>query len=401
MLQRAVAQRSNDGWKLTEKIVDGQHHYDLHMVTASRLGQVEIDYYISPQIPLGQAQNVGVYTVSDYYFRPVGAQVNGKEVPDISVCPDVALFLDGYTYHASLQHLRFFGDVDRRAAINAAGDKTTWTLTWDDLERAEAEKVEHRADKLWSQRQERTYQKTREKLRSHAQFDRELADAPNSWERFLWQLAHPLPDQHAQASTGLLLSLFQQNFLRPSVTASAVPALLRFEQAIDPAAVTSTTADSYLITHELLTHFAKARVAVKLPMWSIEASALLYREVDEALDKHEWEHFWHLYNLIQRNLLLVKPSPNFDDSGVAEQLPYYDKDLHHIVKSLYERGIDFGQDGSFFLPALDGQHAEAAVGIADLRLFIRPLSEADRVLFLAAGYLEVEPAKFSLDLLIT
>lgn len=397
VLRRAVEQRSSAGWKLTNKIVDGEYHYDLRVVADSPKQKVELDYRISPQVPLGQAQNVKLYTKSDFYFRLLAAKVNGKEVADFTVCRDLALYLDGYTYHATHEILRFFGDVDKRVAINASGDKTTWTLTWADLDLAEAEKEVNQRDELWSERQDRAFTSTLQALRKRPQFNRQLADAPNSWERFLWYLAHPLPQQQAAEGQAILLSLFQARLGKPSIANTAVSSYLHFKQEVNPDAVATGAAQPYLVTKELSTHFSDTRTVVSPHNWLAQGGTRLLREQGSALDKGQWEKFWHLYNLIQRQHLLIESSTSDSDDWEV-LLSYYDEDLHDLIRLLIKNGIDFGSDGSYFV-SHEGQEAESALGFTAAKLFIRPLSQADRDIFIAAGYHELAPADFTLDLL--
>ncbi|MFV2197729.1 DEAD/DEAH box helicase [Nocardiopsis sp. LOL_012] len=54
----------------------------------------------------------------------------------------VALYLDGYTYHASPEHNRIADDADKRARLRAHGI-TVFQLTWDDLDHLDGKDVKH------------------------------------------------------------------------------------------------------------------------------------------------------------------------------------------------------------------------------------------------------------------
>jgi hypothetical protein len=56
----------------------------------------------------------------------------------------VALYLDGYTYHASIEHNRIADDADKRARLRAHGI-TVFQLTWDDLDALDGKKVDRPA----------------------------------------------------------------------------------------------------------------------------------------------------------------------------------------------------------------------------------------------------------------
>ncbi|MET9779522.1 DEAD/DEAH box helicase [Nocardiopsis alba] len=56
----------------------------------------------------------------------------------------VALYLDGYSYHASAQYNRIADDADKRARLRAHGI-TVFQLNWDDLDHLDGKKVPHPA----------------------------------------------------------------------------------------------------------------------------------------------------------------------------------------------------------------------------------------------------------------
>ncbi|MES0836696.1 DEAD/DEAH box helicase [Nocardiopsis tropica] len=56
----------------------------------------------------------------------------------------VALYLDGYSYHASSQHNRIADDADKRARLRAHGI-TVFQVNWDDLDHLDGKKVPHPA----------------------------------------------------------------------------------------------------------------------------------------------------------------------------------------------------------------------------------------------------------------
>jgi DEAD/DEAH box helicase domain-containing protein len=91
---------------------------------------------IEPQVSLGPAQGVEVPCQPDFVIRPVAPRP--EQLP-------VAIFLDGYRYHACLPDTgdsRLPDDLSKRAAVRASNRFLVWSLTWKDLEGAELGQAE-------------------------------------------------------------------------------------------------------------------------------------------------------------------------------------------------------------------------------------------------------------------
>jgi DEAD/DEAH box helicase domain-containing protein len=65
---------------------------------------------------------------------------NGEsiQIDDLQRIPSIAVYLDGYQYHATKESNRFIGDIQKRISIVDTGRYLTWTLTWEDLNYFEA-----------------------------------------------------------------------------------------------------------------------------------------------------------------------------------------------------------------------------------------------------------------------
>src|SRR5690606_7039453 len=98
-------------------------------------------YIIRPQYELGPANGVKYNTRADFYISLTCIEKNGIEIKDedlLSSVKDIAIYLDGYTYHATEENCRFFDDLKKRKAIVDSNAITTWTLTWSDIEKFDA-----------------------------------------------------------------------------------------------------------------------------------------------------------------------------------------------------------------------------------------------------------------------
>ncbi|MBK6965115.1 MAG: hypothetical protein IPH20_14545 [Bacteroidales bacterium] len=115
-------------------------------------------------------------------------------------------------------------------AIIESSDKTTWTLTWDDLELFDQENK----DSLSLDRTRfRTTLQTFQKIPYWNSFKSELIESRNSMDRLLWHLMNPLPDYQKKLKTALFFSLFQEVLAKPSFTNEELESILSMEDSID------------------------------------------------------------------------------------------------------------------------------------------------------------------------
>lgn len=94
--------------------------------TVWQLTLADRDWLVQPQVPLGPEDGVAVHCRPDFILWPVAAARG--------VLP-VAVFTDGFAYHALPQHPRgrVGDDLHKREAIRASGKFLVWSLTWDDV----------------------------------------------------------------------------------------------------------------------------------------------------------------------------------------------------------------------------------------------------------------------------
>jgi DEAD/DEAH box helicase domain-containing protein len=104
-------------WHLATQVVNGKQGYYLKAPGGN--------YLVEPQVALGADQNVSRMSIADFVFYPE-RQVPG-ELP-------VAVFTDGFEYHADAGNLRVGADLAQRMAIARSGRFHVWSLTWDDVD---------------------------------------------------------------------------------------------------------------------------------------------------------------------------------------------------------------------------------------------------------------------------
>ena len=104
-------------WQLSTQVVNSKQGYYLKAPGGN--------YLIEPQVALGPEQGVSRFSIADFVFYP--------ERPDPSELP-IAVFTDGFEYHADPANLRIGKDLEQRMAIARSGKFHVWSLTWDDVD---------------------------------------------------------------------------------------------------------------------------------------------------------------------------------------------------------------------------------------------------------------------------
>jgi DEAD/DEAH box helicase domain-containing protein len=129
-----VAQVKTHVFRFEDFIQDGVMNYKFRITK----GEVSYNYMIRPQIDLGPANRVAMQTRPDFMISLTSAVRNGLEeelTDSMGSMKSVAVYLDGYTCHATESNFRFYDDLSKRRAILASGSIISWTLTWADMER--------------------------------------------------------------------------------------------------------------------------------------------------------------------------------------------------------------------------------------------------------------------------
>ena len=144
---------------------------------------------IRPQVSLGEKDGVEISTRTDFYFKCIELVRNGQIINDLDELmsfKDISIYLDGYTYHASKEYLRFYDDIDIRESIGKTPNIRHWSLSWTDV--LNFEKGEK--DNLFIDKTK--YRKTLkliDQLPISKNTDKGLVNCNNSIERLLWVLS--------------------------------------------------------------------------------------------------------------------------------------------------------------------------------------------------------------------
>jgi DEAD/DEAH box helicase domain-containing protein len=278
-------------------------------------GDYAFYYVIRPQYELGPTNGVKYNTRSDFYISLSSIEKAGVSIEDdgvLSSVKGIAIYLDGYTYHATAENCRFFDDLKKRMAIVESDSIISWSLTWSDIEKFDAiekendnQSKEFKIDSLFVDKVK--YRSSLDAFRQilgNGYLNDSLFACKNSFERLLWLLSNPLESKARQRKVGLLLALHQQQFGTPSTDINSIDKVLNdpIKTEISLLMASERTNGNFYVFPEvsIIADFLTSIVAVKISDLSIR-SGIAVSNVPGTLEKETWERFWQLYNLIQEN----------------------------------------------------------------------------------------------------
>lgn len=310
-LRNYLQNKNNPDFKFEDYIENGIVNYKLK-ITA---GEYAFYYVIRPQYELGPTNGVKFNTRADFYISLSGIEKSGTALTDENIFSSVkgiAIYLDGYTYHATEENCRFFDDLKKRIAIVQSDAIISWSLTWSDVEMFDAIERENdnhskelKRDGLFvDQLKFRQTIATYKAIPYWNAFKNDLIESKNSFERLICYLCNPLDTQLRNKKAALMLSLRQQQFGLPSVNADAIDEILYDPLKIvdNSLSASEKSRGEFYIFPELppCSDFAKVKVAIKLSDLDIKATISINNTIT-SLNKSEWESFWQVFNLIQEH----------------------------------------------------------------------------------------------------
>jgi DEAD/DEAH box helicase domain-containing protein len=311
-LRNHLESKNDPNFKFEDFIENGIVNYRFKISE----GSYSFYYVIRPQYELGPSNGVRFNTRSDFYISLSSVEKDGTAITDesiISSAKKIAIYLDGYTYHATEENCRFFDDLKKRMAIVESGDIISWTLTWSDIEKFDAKEAQNshstKSDNLYFDPVK--YRQTTEiykKIPYTEVYKSNLIESKNSFERLLWILNNPLQEHKADKKIALMLSLRQSKFGIPSVDQADIALFLNDPTKIidESIIVSNKVAGNYYVFPELSANsdFAIIKLAIKVANLEMK-STISTNPIIKTLDKDQWETFWQVYNLIQETTVLI------------------------------------------------------------------------------------------------
>jgi len=288
-----VEKQEDKRWSFSQSKESGIVIY--HLSIPTRYGSVT--YLIRPQVSLGEAQGVLLPTRSDFYFKCVSVETEDgvlEEGPELEAYYDTAVYLDGYTFHASSHHLRFYQDIDIRDAISDTPNIRSWTLSWSDLILFDEEDT----DELYLDQLK--YREIISKLSnfpSWDSYDKSILTKKNNVERLLWYLSKN-DNNFFDNELGLWSACFQTQFPIRFFKEADAERLSEEWKRISPSIIQTKAKGDFYMLSELsqANELYKTRIFTRLEDFSLmsgyEVSSL------EKIEKDVWEKFWRIYNML-------------------------------------------------------------------------------------------------------
>jgi len=309
-LRNFLINKNIPGYRFEDYIENGIVNYRFQIT----FREYSYYYMIRPQYELGPTQGVKYNTRSDFYITLTSIEKNGVPLTDenlISEVKGIAIYLDGYTYHATEENCRFFDDLKKRRAIAESNEILSWTLTWSDLEKFDRIETENdiqtkefKRDRLYiDQNKYRQTISTYKTIPYWKDYANELIQCKNSFERLLWLLMHPLDESIRNKEVALALSLRQLQFGVPSVDEKEIDEVMSNPDLVinETLLAKEKSLGQFYVFPEAIVNaeFAKIKLGIKIADLLMKSSIQVSNEI-KILDKSEWEGFWQLYNLIQQ-----------------------------------------------------------------------------------------------------
>jgi len=371
---------------------DGKVYYEL------RLDKEDISalYWIRPQVPLGTKDGIAYSTRTDFLVVCAKYQVDGKEYKD--EVPRIAMYLDGYQYHASEVHNVFVKDIEIRKAIAKNPQYRSWTLTWKDLDQWQAllEGDTTAKDELFSIYKTYFYANYTGKLLGTIKDQQRInyAQGVTNVNRWLDQLWNPMINIH-EKSWYLYTASWTKRLLEPSFAPDKINAVLSGKLTTDHyiRANKVQNFDALLPVLELPKFdFAQWRICVNVYKKAIYNFLALLPA--PSIDKAQWECFWRVFNIFQSDGFVdgVEDGDEKDRIDIdlfSEIEAYYDKTLHPLLRQAIAKGWVTASNVEYLDSWMDDYGnilADAELVLTNPKLAISPRSAESRKIFESSGF---------------
>lgn len=385
-------------WSIEAINDEGTVEYNLQFKNEEK----EFSYRIRPQVSLGTNDGVALYTRPDFVFICTSFSIKGQAVENINELPRIAIYLDGYQFHASEENNHFTKDVKKREAIIQAPNYYVWTLSWDDvrlfdlsLEDVEKDAAPKDYDAM-TIRLNGSFSKTKHTLLGAAKKPPTIYNGYNNSFSRLIEVAKNLNDTtKLKSDLATYLSFFHTNLFNPSFAPTALEqAFLGVE--LDQYCKNNKTLDGLIPVNPIENNeLFTSKVIVNPQQKQVYHTVNLL--ATNTIDKTQWNNFWILSNLLQffeayesKEISTLEIEPSFD---ITEILSVFDEQYHQIINKLHSKGIIKSlEDEVNLYSLLDNKGeiiAEADLIVHSIKKFINPSSKSDKDILKKNGYTEI------------
>lgn len=382
-------------WSFNEVNDEGIISYSLVYSDSNK----QISFHIRPQVNLGPSDGIEFHTCADFLIICTEFLLNNEPVQDLYTIPRMAIYLDGYQFHASKEHNRFVNDIAKRNSIAKSNTHYSWTLTWDDIEIFDAEMnkadVPDIIDYLNNRLEKEEFAKTKTSLSKAVRRDLSgIVNYTNNLSRLLEVLKKLNDLSEINKDISLYLSFFQEKLFVPSYAPE------NYKDALN-----NTIQDNYCLINKTLDGYVPSNVSDQNPLFSFKVAVNIaqfkivskYHMGETAnIDKNQWDTFWEIYNLLQFSDFQEtketeasegeEPSYTFND--LLSVFP--NQELHGILEKLFKAGKINSEEDEIPLYTLLDRNGEEIAGaelfIHKLKIAYNPYSNSDKETILKHGY---------------
>lgn len=371
------------GYSFIEKKENGTVYYEIQLND----GDIKALYWIRPQVVLGPKDGIEFSTRTDFLIVCGSYIYQGKEYRDD--IKRIAIYVDGYQYHASDEHNVFERDIKIRKAIVEQQPYTTWTLNWDDLNLFQQQlngdkQAEDELSQLFNSNFSPNYQKLLQTIDAEKRVNYALGK--NNVQRLLQGMTQPTVIWNK--SWHLYLGSWTKKFMEPSFNPEQFQLVVAGE----------LTQDSYIkenrikdfnalipVQYDASFLFCKWNIWVNIGQQKI-LSTITLNEFQN-IDKSQWKLYWSLYNVFQSSDE-SKFNDETEDAIVVdwenEVVKIYENYLQSVIKKAIEKGFITKSNADYLDSWLDDEGnvlADADLVLSDLKIAIQPSTlESEQVL---------------------
>lgn len=381
-----------EGYTFLEKKNNGTVYYELKI----EKGNVDALYWIRPQIVLGPKDGIAYNTRTD--FLVTCGQFKYKEKEYRSEMPKIAVYLDGYQYHASEKKNSFENDIKIRQAIVANPEFKTWSLTWADLDYFQKQlQSENACQDDVAIYFKNNFSPNLTKLLQTIQGTEKVnfGEGTNNVDRFISQLVSP-PSIMNKQSWYSFLGSWTASLLEPSFDPSSLHLLLNKQLTVDSYIKNNRISnfDALLpVQKEIVFSFAEWNIWINIGKNDIY-NQFIYNSID-SIDKKEWEIFWQYFNLFQSDIFIetdfeaeitILQNEEWQKNVFAE----YDDKYADIIQQAIDKGIITESNCEYLDSWIDEDTshvlADGYLVFSSLKMVFNPFSEESRKIFEKAGF---------------
>lgn len=388
----AIFCEQEEGYTFTEKKDHGTVYYELRI----QKGDVDALYWIRPQIVLGPKDGIAYSTRTDFLISCGKFEYKGKSYKE--KVKKIALYMDGYQYHASKEHNVFERDINIRKSIVAQPEYSSYTMTWHDLDLFQKQisgelSYEDELALLFRDKFSSNYKKLFGILEPENQKDYSIPQ--NNFSRLMFSLL--FPNSIWSKSWNRLLGSFTESLLKPlfdpNKLSDLINEVLTMDSYIEKNRVKNFDA-LVSVEHNFTFSFCDWRIWVNTYKGEVYNNLNLKNIVN--VDKIEWQQFWTLFNIFQSTEFVTLEKgytqPHNDSDGTnwkTDILEIYEAYLYPLIIEAIEKGYVDKDSADYLDSWLDDEGnvlADADLILTKAKIAVQPTSDESRNILEQNGF---------------